>query len=127
MAELRKCSRCRSEIELKYFAINRKGEHNKTCETCLKKTRALQATPEAIDKRKQWNGMLVTCSNCGEEHTKNTLSLHKRRYWCKTHHLSERPKLEDWLMEQDYDTLLWEYKKIVEELLEIKKDNETCT
>ena len=39
MAELRKCSRCRSEIELKYFAINRKGEHNKTCETCLSKNR----------------------------------------------------------------------------------------
>ena len=39
MAELRKCSRCRSEILLTYFAINRKGEHNKTCETCLNKTR----------------------------------------------------------------------------------------
>ena len=39
MSELKKCSRCRSEIELKYFAINRKGEYNKTCETCLNKTR----------------------------------------------------------------------------------------
>ena len=66
MADLRKCARCRSEIELKYVAINRKGEHNKTCETCLHKVRTLQATPEVIDKRKQWNGMLVTCSNCGE-------------------------------------------------------------
>ena len=39
MAELRKCSRCRSEILTKYFAINRKGEYNKTCETCLNKKR----------------------------------------------------------------------------------------
>ncbi len=39
MSNLRKCSRCRSEIELKYFAINRKGEYNKTCETCLSKNR----------------------------------------------------------------------------------------
>ena len=39
MTELRKCSRCRSEIELKYFSINRKGEHHKTCETCLSKNR----------------------------------------------------------------------------------------
>ena len=39
MTELRKRSRCRSEILLKYFAINRKGEHNKTCETCLNKIR----------------------------------------------------------------------------------------
>ena len=46
MAELRKCSRCRSEIELKYFGINRKGERNKTCESCLNKTRAYQQTPE---------------------------------------------------------------------------------
>ena len=39
MSELKKCSRCRSEIQLKYFAMNRKGEYNKTCETCLNKTR----------------------------------------------------------------------------------------
>ena len=38
MSELKKCSRCRSEIQLKYFAMNRKGEYNKTCETCLNKT-----------------------------------------------------------------------------------------
>ena len=37
MTELRKCSRCRSEILLKYVAINRKGGHSKTCETCLNK------------------------------------------------------------------------------------------
>ena len=39
MTELRKRARCRSEILLKYVAINRKGEHNKTCETCLNKIR----------------------------------------------------------------------------------------
>ena len=39
MAELRKCARCRSEIQLKCFAINRKGEYNKTCEACLTKKR----------------------------------------------------------------------------------------
>ena len=39
MTELRKCARCRSEIVLKYFAINREGEYNKTCETCLSKIR----------------------------------------------------------------------------------------
>ena len=48
MANLRKCGRCRSEIELKYFAINRKGEYNKTCSKCLtkrKKTKPLSAVP----------------------------------------------------------------------------------
>ena len=33
------CSRCRSEIQLRYFATNRKGGRNKTCETCLNKIR----------------------------------------------------------------------------------------
>ena len=42
MAELRRCARCRSEIQLKYFAINRKGEYNKTCETCLNKIRKIK-------------------------------------------------------------------------------------
>ena len=120
MAELRKCSRCRSEIELTYFAINRKGEHNKTCETCLNKVRTHQAAPEAKDKRKHWNGMLVTCSNCGETHTKNTLSLHKRRYWCQTYHLKNRPDFEHWLVKQDYDTLLWEYKQLFNEMVSIQ-------
>ena len=39
MTELRKCAGCRSEVLLNNFAINRKGEHNKTCETCLSKIR----------------------------------------------------------------------------------------
>ena len=70
MTELRKCSRCRSEIELKYFAINRKGEHNKTCGTCLNKVRTHQQTPETIERRQQWNGISITCNHCGETHTK---------------------------------------------------------
>ena len=90
MTELRTCLRCRSEIELNYFAIHRKGEHNNTCEACFNKVRTVQRTPERQETRQQWNGMLITCSNCGEEVTKNTLSLHKRRYWCKTHLLNTR-------------------------------------
>ena len=86
--------------------------------------RTVQRTPERQEARQQWNGMLMTCSNCGEEVTKNNLSLHKRRYWCKTHHLNERPDFEEWLMEQEYDKLVWEYKKILEGILH-RKNNET--
>ena len=39
MTELRKRSRCRSKSLLTYFAINRTGEHNEICETCLNKSR----------------------------------------------------------------------------------------
>ena len=42
----------------------------------------------------------------------------KRQYWCNTSHLSEKPNFEEWLTEQDYDTLLWEYTELFKELLE---------
>ena len=54
MAELRKCGRCRSEIELKYFDVNRKGTHNKTCTTCLskkKRTKPLSKNPTDVTTR----------------------------------------------------------------------------
>ena len=68
--------------------------------------------------------MFITCSNCNGQVTKNTLPLHKKRYWCKTHHLCERPVFANLLMEQEYDTLLWEYKKVLEDILESKQINE---
>ena len=105
MAELRKCSRCRSEIELKYFGINRKGEHNKTCITCL-------------DKKKERDAINIVCDNCGCTRNKGSMSLHKRRYYCLTYNLETKPEFEDWLMEQDYDTLLWEYKELLKDILE---------
>ena len=45
MTELRKCSRCTSTIEIKYFSVNRKGEYFKTCDTCRKKRNAKQQEP----------------------------------------------------------------------------------
>jgi len=30
--------------------------------------------------------------------------------------MNPRPNFEEWLKEQDYDTLLWEYKKVLEEI-----------
>ena len=52
MTELRKCSGCRSVIELRYFGINRKGEYNKTCIKCL-------------DKEKERYVIKTVCDNCG--------------------------------------------------------------
>ena len=65
MTELKTCSRCRSELELKYFAINRKGEHNKTCETCLNKSRAYQQTPEFKASQAKHKAIEVVCDSCG--------------------------------------------------------------
>ena len=42
MTELRKCSRCRSEIELKKLASTRKGEYDKTCVNCLDEAKRIK-------------------------------------------------------------------------------------
>ena len=46
MAELRKCSRCRSVIELTYLCINGKGEPYKTCDACRNKKKQLKGKQE---------------------------------------------------------------------------------
>ena len=46
MTELRKCSRCRSEIKIIYFGINRKGEPYKTCDTCRHKKKQIKIKQE---------------------------------------------------------------------------------
>jgi hypothetical protein len=46
MTELKKCSRCRSEIELRYFGTNRKGEPYKTCDNCRNKKKNVKVTQE---------------------------------------------------------------------------------
>ena len=103
MTELRKCSRCRSVIELKYFGINRKGEPFKTCETCRNK-RAEYVTA--------WN-CEIKCDHCGDRTTKSCKSIHKKKFWCQTSKMNPRPSFEEWLAEQDYDKLLWEYKQLL--------------
>ena len=66
MAELRKCSRCTSTIELKYFSISRKGDHYKCCDNCRN-----------INKNK------TTCSNCGFQVCKQVISRHHKTDKCK--------------------------------------------
>ena len=39
MTELRKCSRCKSEIDISYFGMNRKKEPYKTCDNCRNKSK----------------------------------------------------------------------------------------
>ena len=44
MADLQKCSKCKSEQELKYFSINKKGQLYKTCDVCRNKRSASKQT-----------------------------------------------------------------------------------
>ena len=38
--------------------------------------------------------------------------------------MNPRPDFEEWLMKQDYNKLLWEYKKVLEQIIENKQVNE---
>jgi hypothetical protein len=44
MNQLKKCSRCRSEILIKFFSMNRKGAYFKTCDNC----RSIRTTKRKI-------------------------------------------------------------------------------
>ena len=110
MAELKKCSRCRSEITLNHYSLNRKGEYFKCCDKCR---------DSAVEYRATWD-CEIKCDNCGERTTNNCKSIHKRRFWCQTSQMNPRPSFEEWLMEQDYDKLLWEYKQVLKDMLESK-------
>ena len=111
LTELRKCSRCTSTIEIEYFSINREGEHNKTCVNCL-------------DKAKTYKAEEIQCERCGEIRSRGSLSIHKRRYFCMTYNMEKKPEFEDWLMDQDYEKLVWEYKELLKEIIERKRNND---
>ena len=109
MAELRKCSRCKSLITLEHYSLNRKDEYFKCCDNCRKKS------AEYIrEYRPKWDCEII-CDHCGDRTTKNCKSIHKRRFWCQTSKLTQRPRFEEWLAEQDYDKLLWEYKQLLKD------------
>ena len=48
MANLRKCSRCKSEIDISYFGMSRKKEPYKTCDNCRDKKKQTQSNCASI-------------------------------------------------------------------------------
>jgi len=47
MADLQRCSKCKSEQEIKYFSMNKKGQYYKTCDHCrLKRQKSQPETPQ---------------------------------------------------------------------------------
>ena len=44
MANLQKCSRCKSEIDVSYFGLNRKKQPYKTCVNCRSKVKKTSCT-----------------------------------------------------------------------------------
>ena len=72
MTELRKCSRCRSVIELQYFGINRKDEYFKCCDKCRNKSTEYQR-----EYKPKWDCEII-CEHCGDRTTKACKSIHKK-------------------------------------------------
>ena len=66
-----------------------------------------------MDKKKERDAIETVCDNCGSELNKGQLSIHKRIYACQVHKLQTKPAFEDWLMDHDYHTLLWEYQELL--------------
>jgi len=89
------------------FGFNRLNQKYKSCVKC--RERSKKQTEEEI-----------TCINCGSLRNKKSISIHMRRYYCQTFNLKEKPDFETWLKNQNYDTLPWEYKKILDGEMDIK-------
>ena len=68
----------------KHFSLNWKGEHNKTCDGCLAKTRQYQRNAEAKSKRHEWDTLTAACDKCVNNVQKNVLSIHKQSFF--NHH-----------------------------------------
>ena len=63
------------------------------------------------------------CDNCGCHVNKGSISIHKRRFYCQVYNMETKPGFEEWLMNQDYDKMLWEYKELLEYILKNKESN----
>ena len=99
--------------------MNRKGEYFKCCDNCR-----VKGADYRREHLKPWD-CEIKCGHCGDRTTKNCKSIHKRRFGCQTFGMNPRPDFEEWLKEQDYDKLLWEYKKVLEDILQKRRTRRT--
>ena len=117
-AKMIKCSMCKCKYinddeHVKVdFGYNRLNERFNTCVKCCDKMTAYKHSDKGIE----WKQTKVICENCGETATKRIIASHKRQYKCQTHHLNPKPCYKEWVLSQDYDTLLWLDKQHYNEL-----------
>ena len=70
MANLQKCSKCKSDQELKYFSINKKGQPYKTCDNCRNKREPASDNQSVLDAIK----LMTDATHKLEETIKDTPS-----------------------------------------------------
>ena len=54
---------------------------------------------------------------------KGSLSIHKIRFYCQVYNMETKPYFEEWMINQDYDNMLYEYKYSLEYVLPKRKAN----
>ena len=102
-----KCGKCKCKYindheHIKQdFGYNRLKERFKTCSKCRDKKNAYTQETSKIN---------IMCENCGSSVAKHIIAAHKRQYKCQVHTACPKPSYKEWLLSQNYDTLLWEYK-----------------
>ena len=64
--------------------------------------------------------LLKLCDNCGCDVNKGTLSINKKRFDCQVYNMETKPYVEEWLIHQDYDKMLYEYNDLLEYILSTK-------
>jgi len=90
-----------TESVTEHFGYKADNERFKCCIRCRAKS------AEQTEK-------VVVCENCGCVRNGKSIAIHKRRYYCQTYNMEEKPDFEIWLKAQNYAKLPWEYKKILD-------------
>ena len=75
----------------------------------LDKSRAYQQTPEFKASQKKHKTIEVVCGNCGCHVNKDSISIHKNICYCQVYNMETKPDFEEWLINHDYNTLVYEY------------------
>ena len=102
-----RCTSCKrkytddDETIAKVFGFRTVTERYKSCIDCRR------SSAEQAEKT-------VVCENCGCVRNGKSIAIHRRRYFCQTFNLEEKPDFETWLKAQNYAKLPWEYKKILD-------------
>ena len=66
-----------------------------------------------MDKKKERDTTKAVCDDCGCHVTKGSLSIHKRQLYCQVYDMETKPDFEEWLTNQEYDQMLYEYNYLL--------------
>ncbi len=91
MQELKRCSRCHSNILIQFFELNKQGEYFKTCNNCRNLGKEeMKARRENLDKT------VVICPKCNWKIMRYNFENHQKNYSCETANMTNIPDYMTW-------------------------------